>query len=48
MFSIGHNALGHTITHERAPGVTLWAERARAELTFFVWFPCHSGVGSLC
>ena len=33
--SIGHNALGHTVTHERAPGVTLWAERARAELSFF-------------
>ena len=35
MSSIGHNALGHTITHKRAPRVTLWVERARAELTFF-------------
>ena len=33
--SIGHNALGHTITYEGAPRVTLGVERARAELTFF-------------
>ena len=35
MSSIGHNALGHTITYEGAPRVTLGVERARAELTFF-------------
>ena len=39
LFSTGHNALDDTITHEQALGVTLWAETARTELTFFSYFP---------
>ena len=47
LFSIEHNAVGHTITHERAPGVTLWAEKARAGLTFLSYLPADAQDG-LC
>ena len=47
LFSTEHNALDNTITHQQAPEVTLWAEKARAGLTFLSYLPADAQDG-LC